>query len=260
MPAGQGDRQLDLAQGGRGEVPRERPDRPQVRRGGGGDGLRRAGPGGDATRTRSGSASAPTASWSTRSGFPPEDIIFDPEHPHRRHRHGGAQQLRRRLHRRHALDQGRTCPTPRSAAACRTSPSASAATTGCARRCTRRSCTTPSRAGMDMGIVNAGMLEVYEEIEPELRELVEDVLLNRRPDATERLVEFGETAEGRERRRRPPPRRRQEEWRNGTRRGAPVARAGQGHRQLHRRRHRGGAGRSCGRPLPVIEGPADGRA
>ena len=47
-------------------------------------------------------------------------------------------------------------------------------------------------AGMDMGIVNAGMLEVYEEIEPELKELVEDVLLNRRPDATERLVDFGE--------------------------------------------------------------------
>jgi 5-methyltetrahydrofolate--homocysteine methyltransferase len=47
-------------------------------------------------------------------------------------------------------------------------------------------------AGMDMGIVNAGMLEVYAEIEPELKELVEDVLLNRRPDATERLVDFGE--------------------------------------------------------------------
>jgi 5-methyltetrahydrofolate--homocysteine methyltransferase len=53
-------------------------------------------------------------------------------------------------------------------------------------------------AGMDMGIVNAGMLEVYEEIEPKLKTLVEDVLLNRRPDATERLVEFGEAlkAEG----------------------------------------------------------------
>ena len=47
-------------------------------------------------------------------------------------------------------------------------------------------------AGMDMGIVNAGMLEVYAEIEPKLKELVEDVLLNRRPDATERLVDFGE--------------------------------------------------------------------
>ncbi|HEY3706151.1 MAG TPA: methionine synthase, partial [Terracidiphilus sp.] len=47
-------------------------------------------------------------------------------------------------------------------------------------------------AGMDMGIVNAGMLEVYEDIEPELKQLVEDVLLNRRADATERLLEYGE--------------------------------------------------------------------
>ena len=47
-------------------------------------------------------------------------------------------------------------------------------------------------AGLDMAIVNAGMLAIYEEIEPELKTLVEDVLLNRRPDATERLVEFGE--------------------------------------------------------------------
>jgi 5-methyltetrahydrofolate--homocysteine methyltransferase len=70
-------------------------------------------------------------------------------------------------------------------------------------------------AGMDMGIVNAGMLEVYEEIAPDLRDLVEDVLLNRRPDATERLVDFGEklktagtgaaTSEKKE-----------EEWRKGT--------------------------------------------
>jgi 5-methyltetrahydrofolate--homocysteine methyltransferase len=49
------------------------------------------------------------------------------------------------------------------------------------------------RAGLDMGIVNAGMLEVYEEIPKDLLELVEDVLLNRRPDATERLVDFAET-------------------------------------------------------------------
>ena len=49
------------------------------------------------------------------------------------------------------------------------------------------------KAGMDMGIVNAGMLEVYEEIPKDLLELVEDVLLNRRPDATERLVDFAET-------------------------------------------------------------------
>ncbi len=52
------------------------------------------------------------------------------------------------------------------------------------------------RAGMDMGIVNAGQLGVYEEIPAELRRRVEDVLLNRRPDATERLVEFAETVKG----------------------------------------------------------------
>jgi 5-methyltetrahydrofolate--homocysteine methyltransferase len=51
-------------------------------------------------------------------------------------------------------------------------------------------------AGLDMGIVNAGMLEVYEEIDQELKVLVEDVLLNRRPDATERLVDFGEKLKG----------------------------------------------------------------
>ncbi|SDL30271.1 methionine synthase (B12-dependent) [Pedobacter sp. ok626] len=49
------------------------------------------------------------------------------------------------------------------------------------------------QAGLDMGIVNAGMLEVYQEIPPELLVLVEDVLLNRRDDATERLVEFADT-------------------------------------------------------------------
>jgi len=70
-------------------------------------------------------------------------------------------------------------------------------------------------AGMDMGIVNAGQLEVYDEIEPELKELVEDVLLNRRPDATERLVVRGErlktegTSAGAQEQK-------TEEWRNAT--------------------------------------------
>jgi 5-methyltetrahydrofolate--homocysteine methyltransferase len=50
------------------------------------------------------------------------------------------------------------------------------------------------QAGMDMGIVNAGMVGVYDELEPTLRERVEDVVLNRRPDAGERLVEVAETA------------------------------------------------------------------
>ena len=53
-----------------------------------------------------------------------------------------------------------------------------------------------SRAGMDRGIVNAGMLEVYDEIPPELLERVEDVLLNRRTDATERLLDLAERYKG----------------------------------------------------------------
>jgi 5-methyltetrahydrofolate--homocysteine methyltransferase len=68
------------------------------------------------------------------------------------------------------------------------------------------------KAGLDMGIVNAGQLAVYDDIEKDLLERVEDVLLNRRPDATERLVTFAETikssgkAEVKE----------TDEWRNGT--------------------------------------------
>ena len=52
------------------------------------------------------------------------------------------------------------------------------------------------QAGLDMGIVNAGQLAVYEDIEPELREHVEDVIWNRRPDATERLVELASRVKG----------------------------------------------------------------
>ncbi|MCW1912167.1 methionine synthase [Luteolibacter sp. GHJ8] len=53
-----------------------------------------------------------------------------------------------------------------------------------------------TRAGMDMGIVNAGMLEVYDEIPKDMLEHVEDVLLNRRPDATERMLDFAEQFKG----------------------------------------------------------------
>jgi len=52
------------------------------------------------------------------------------------------------------------------------------------------------RAGMDMGIVNAGMIGVYDDLDPELRERVEDVVLNRRKDAGERLIEIAERAKG----------------------------------------------------------------
>ncbi|MBV6421362.1 MAG: Glutamate mutase sigma subunit [Ignavibacteriaceae bacterium] len=55
------------------------------------------------------------------------------------------------------------------------------------------------KAGMDMGIVNAGQLEVYEEIPKELLEKVEDVIFNRKPEATERLIEFAETIKKKDR-------------------------------------------------------------
>jgi len=114
------------------------------------------------------------------------------------------------------------------------------------------------QAGMDMGIVNAGMVGVYDDLEPELRERVEDVVLNRRPDAGERLVEIAESAKGASR-----DDSRRLEWR-----GTPEAPATVGHRLSHALVHgitdfivtdteeayqdvlaRGG------RPLHVIEGP-----
>jgi 5-methyltetrahydrofolate--homocysteine methyltransferase len=67
------------------------------------------------------------------------------------------------------------------------------------------------RAGLDMGIVNAGQLAVYEDIPPDLLELVEDVIFDRRPDATERLVEFARTVSGEGTRRE-----RDLAWREGT--------------------------------------------
>lgn len=108
-------------------------------------------------------------------------------------------------------------------------------------------------AGLDMGIVNAGILEVYEEIDPQLKELVEDVLLNRRPDATERLVEFGEAlkaagadAEENEKK--------IEEWRNGAveeRLSHALVKGIDAYIEADTEEAR----QKLGRPLAVIEGP-----
>jgi len=108
-------------------------------------------------------------------------------------------------------------------------------------------------AGMDMGIVNAGMLEVYEEIEPELKVLVEDVLLNRRPDATERLVEHGEALKAastgavvNEKK--------AEEWRNGSveeRLSHALVKGIDAYIEIDAEEARV----KLGRPLLVIEGP-----
>ena len=106
-------------------------------------------------------------------------------------------------------------------------------------------------AGMDMGIVNAGMLEVYEEIEPELKLLVEDVLLNRRPDATERLVEYGETLKGAGK---ATTEKKAEEWRNGTveeRLSHALVKGIDSYIEADAEEARV----KLGRPLAVIEGP-----
>jgi 5-methyltetrahydrofolate--homocysteine methyltransferase len=106
-------------------------------------------------------------------------------------------------------------------------------------------------AGMDMGIVNAGMLEVYEEIEPELKVLVEDVLLNRRPDATERLVEYGETLKGAGA---VVSEKKAEEWRNGTveqRLSHALVKGIDAYIEVDAEEAR----IKLGRPLLVIEGP-----
>jgi 5-methyltetrahydrofolate--homocysteine methyltransferase len=105
------------------------------------------------------------------------------------------------------------------------------------------------RAGLDMGIVNAGQLTVYEDIPPDLLELVEDVIFDRRPDATERLVEYARTAAG-----------------EGTRRERDLSwREGSVEERLSYALVHGvvdfieadaeEARRKLGRPLEVIEGP-----
>jgi 5-methyltetrahydrofolate--homocysteine methyltransferase len=67
------------------------------------------------------------------------------------------------------------------------------------------------KAGMDMGIVNAGQLVVYDEIEPKLRELCEDVILNRSPEATDKLLAFAETVKAKDK-----AEVKNEAWRQGT--------------------------------------------
>ena len=106
-------------------------------------------------------------------------------------------------------------------------------------------------AGMDMGIVNAGMLEVYEEIGPELKVLVEDVLLNRRPDATERLVDYGEKLKGVSQ---AVSEKKSEEWRNGTveeRLSHALVKGIDTYIEIDAEEARV----KLGRPLLVIEGP-----
>jgi 5-methyltetrahydrofolate--homocysteine methyltransferase len=105
------------------------------------------------------------------------------------------------------------------------------------------------RAGMDMGIVNAGQLAVYEEIPQDLLGLVEDVIFNRRPDATERLVSFAETVKGKT-----TSREQEEAWRAGTveeRLSHALVKGIVDHIEADVEEAR----RKYDRPLEIIEGP-----
>src|SRR3989442_10134945 len=105
------------------------------------------------------------------------------------------------------------------------------------------------RAGMDMGIVNAGQLEVYEEIPKDLLELVEDVLLNRRPDATERLLAFADSVKQKGK-----AAVEEDAWRRGTveeRLSHALVKGIVDHVEADAEEAR----QKYGRPLAVIEGP-----
>jgi len=105
------------------------------------------------------------------------------------------------------------------------------------------------KAGLDLGIVNTGMLEVYEEIPKDLLEAVEDVLLNRRPDATERLVKFAETIKKKDK-----ADVEQDEWRNSSveeRLSHALVKGVVDHIDQDTEEAR----QKYGRPLSVIEGP-----
>jgi len=105
------------------------------------------------------------------------------------------------------------------------------------------------KAGMEMGIVNAGQLAVYDEIPRDLLELVEDVLLNRRPDATERLITFAESVRKQEK-----SEIREDEWRSGTveeRLSHALVKGIVDYIERDTEEAR----QKYGRPLSVIEGP-----
>ncbi|MBO0724524.1 MAG: methionine synthase, partial [Blastocatellia bacterium] len=105
------------------------------------------------------------------------------------------------------------------------------------------------KAGMDMGIVNAGQLAVYDEIPKDLLELVEDALLNRRPDATERLIAFAETVKKQDK-----AEAKEEEWRLASveeRLSHALVKGITDYIEQDAEEAR----RKYGRPLKVIEGP-----
>ena len=186
MRAGQGGREFDLDEGRRGGVHQARQDRAPLRRRGRRDGVRRAGPGRH-VRAQDRDLQARLRHPGGSGRLPARRHHLRSEHLRGRDRHRGAQRLRRRLHRGGALDQGE--------------PARRAHSGGVSNLSFAFRGNEPVReamhsvflyhaikAGMDMGIVNAGQMAVYDDLDPELREACEDVVLNRRDDAAERLL------------------------------------------------------------------------
>ena len=236
--AGQVDRQLDLPEGGRGEVRPRGAAVPQVRRRRRRHGLRRERPGRQPRAPHadlpaglrhphaSRSASRPRTSSSTRTSSPSPP---------------GSRSTRTTAwtSSRPPAGSSRTCPARSCPAASRTSRSPSAGTTPSARPSTPSSCTTPSRPAWTWRSSTPGALEVYDEVPELLRDRIEDVILNRRPDSTERLLEIADDYAGDGSVKEVAT----EEWRSPAGRRADHPRAGEGHRRSSSRT----TPRSCAR-------------
>ena len=195
VPAGQGHRQLDLAQGRRGGVPAPGAPRARLRRRRDRDGLRRGGTGDRCRAKRVAICGRAYDLLVDEVGFAPEDIVFDPNvlavatgiEEHNDYARAFIDSL--------PLIKER-CPGARTSGGI-SNLSFSFRGNDVVREAMHAAFLYHAiRAGLDMGIVNAGQLAVYEDIDPELLERVEDVLFNRRPDATERLVEIADRFRG----------------------------------------------------------------
>ena len=241
---GPADRQLRVAQGGRGRVPAPGPPGAPLRRRGRGHGLRRGGPGriGRAAPghrpagRRPAAPSRPASSPRTSSSTP----TSSPSAPASR------------------STPATRWPSSRPSGASRRSCPGVLTSGGVSNVSFSFRGNDPVReaihavflyhaiaAGLDMAIVNAGALPVLDDLDPDLRERVEDLVLDRRPDATERLLEIADAARSAAAGDRARPR-----LAGGARARAAHARSRGGHHRLDRRGHRGGAARG---------GPAAGR-
>ena len=145
------------------------------------------------------------------SGHGPERYNIRPQRPHRGNGDRGAQQLRARFYR-GSKEIKESCPGAKTSGGI-SNISFSFRGNNLVREAMHSAFLYHAiNAGLDMAIVNAGMLEVYEEIDKELLQKVEDVLLNRKPEATEILIEYAEkikdTGETREKK--------TETWREGS--------------------------------------------